>query len=261
MPISSKLLHSHAQALYSLLLKTYVKSSGSWKTISDAIWDSVDCLNNYQEYLNRKKLIWVNTKDIWHQQDRRNINERLIEAGWIIQKLRPVLRECHTRDTQKSDFTNRIKNISSIKPALLEMIYLVLDSSTASHPDTIQIICAMFLGPEGLVANLRHLNPWRLGNHLSPLMTVVMVLHTCLSACLSQFWLKRRLRDAQKTHSFPLKILRGFNLYPKTLIHKVPWILIPVSSYNTKYNKVKHVLHNLMTITELHFINILKARL
>ena len=196
MPISSKLLHSHAQALYSLLLKTYVKSSGSWKTISDAIWDSVDYLNNYQEYLNRKKLIWVNTKDIWHQQDRRNINERLIEAGWIIQKLRPVLRECHTRDTQKSDFTNRIKNISSIKPALLEMIYLVLDSSTASHPDTIQIICAMFLGPEGLVANLRHLNPWRLGNHLSPLMTVVMVLHTCLSACLSQFWLKRRLRDA-----------------------------------------------------------------
>ena len=75
-----------------------------------------------------------------------NINEILTEGARIIQKLRPVLRECHTR-AQRSNFKNRIKNIASIQPALLEMIYqeLVLDSSTASHPGTVQRICAMFL--------------------------------------------------------------------------------------------------------------------
>ena len=46
MPLSSDLLHSHAQALYSLLLKPYAKSTGSWKTISDGIRHLEDCLNN-----------------------------------------------------------------------------------------------------------------------------------------------------------------------------------------------------------------------
>ena len=89
-----------------------------------------------------------------------NINEILTEGGRIIQKLRPVLRECHTC-TQKSDFKNRIKNIASIQTALLKMIYqeLVLDSLTASEPDNVQRICTMFLGAEGLMADLRHLNP------------------------------------------------------------------------------------------------------
>ena len=89
-----------------------------------------------------------------------NINEILTEGGRIIKKLLPVLRECHTR-AQKSDFKNRIKNTASIQPALLEMMYqeLLLDSSTASHPDTVQRIRTMFLGTEGLVPDLRELNP------------------------------------------------------------------------------------------------------
>ena len=36
-------------------MKPYVKSTGSWKTISDGIRDLADCLNNYWEYLNQKK--------------------------------------------------------------------------------------------------------------------------------------------------------------------------------------------------------------
>ena len=46
------------------------------------------------------------------------------------------------------------------------MIYqkLVLDSSFANHPVTVQRIRAMFLGAEGLVADLQHLNPRRLKN-------------------------------------------------------------------------------------------------
>ena len=41
------------------------------------------------------------------------------------------------------------------------MIYqkLVLDSSTANHPDTVQIICLMFPGAEELLVHLRHRNP------------------------------------------------------------------------------------------------------
>ena len=44
MPLSSDLLHSYAQVLYSLLLKLYVKSTGSSKTISDGMRDLADCL-------------------------------------------------------------------------------------------------------------------------------------------------------------------------------------------------------------------------
>ena len=47
MLLPSELLHSQTQALYSLLLKRYVKSAGSWKTISGGMQDLENCLNNY----------------------------------------------------------------------------------------------------------------------------------------------------------------------------------------------------------------------
>ena len=55
MTLSLEVLHLHALALYFFLLKPYLKSTGSWKTISDGIRDLEDCLNNYCEYLNWKK--------------------------------------------------------------------------------------------------------------------------------------------------------------------------------------------------------------
>ena len=93
--------------------------------------------------------------------EEQNINETITKGDPIIQKLWPVLRECHNRD-QKSN-KNRIKIIASIQPALLEMIYqeLILDSSIASHSDTVQRNLPMLIGSERLVANLRHLNPGR----------------------------------------------------------------------------------------------------
>lgn len=36
-PLSSDVLHSHDQVLYSMLLKPYVKLTRSWKEISDGI--------------------------------------------------------------------------------------------------------------------------------------------------------------------------------------------------------------------------------
>ena len=56
MSLSTDLLQLHSQALYYLLLKPYRKSTGSWKTISAGIQDLADCLNNYREYLNQKKV-------------------------------------------------------------------------------------------------------------------------------------------------------------------------------------------------------------
>ena len=75
-----------------------------------------------------------------------NTNKILTEGGQIIQKLLPVFMECHTR-AQKSEFKKRIKNIASIQPALLEMIYqeLFLNSSTASHPDIVKEFALCFL--------------------------------------------------------------------------------------------------------------------
>ena len=59
------------------------------------------------------------------------------------------------------------------QPVLPEMIYqeLVLDSFTASYPNNVQRIRAMFLGAKGLVADLRHLNPRRTGNKYSMFFT------------------------------------------------------------------------------------------
>ena len=243
-----------------------MKSTESWKTISDGIRDLADCPNNYREYLNRKKADLSKYKSsvapaktlnenssirdlelcenldktyenldpdvgetglgvpavvkrgvhtpifesnmqrlrffeklhlsvpndliafypgdshisifvVVQVKEGRNISEILTEGGRIIQKLRPVLRECHTR-AQKCDFKNRIKNIASIQRALLEMIYqeLVLDSSTASHQDTVQRIRAMFLGAEELVADLQHLNTGSPGNKYDVFFSHVEVL-------------------------------------------------------------------------------------
>ena len=85
--------------------------------------------------------------------ENRDEKTMLTEGGRVLQKLRPQMRECHTR-AQKNEFKRKVQNVSSIQPSLLEMLYqeLCLDSSTANHPDTTQRIRAMFLGAPGLVA-------------------------------------------------------------------------------------------------------------
>lgn len=55
--------------------------------------------------------------------------------------------------------------VAGVQKSLLDVIYkeLALDSSVVSHSDTAARIHAMFLGEEGLVANMRSLNPGRPG--------------------------------------------------------------------------------------------------
>ena len=95
----------------------------------------------------------------------RDSNTMLTEGGRVMQKLRSFMREVHNR-VQKNDFKRKINNIAKIQPALLDMIYqeLALDASVTNHPVTTERTRAMFLGAEGLIADLRHLNPGRPGN-------------------------------------------------------------------------------------------------
>ena len=51
MPMKSSELHSHSEALYSLLLKPIVNSSVPWKRVGDKIKDLADCLAAYSAYL------------------------------------------------------------------------------------------------------------------------------------------------------------------------------------------------------------------
>ena len=83
-----------------------------------------------------------------------------------IQKLRLILRECHTC-VQTNDFKKRIKRIGNIQPAILEMIYqeLVLDSLTSGHPNPFQRISRIFIEVEGLETDLQILNTRRPGNN------------------------------------------------------------------------------------------------
>jgi hypothetical protein len=52
LPLSAMQLHSHSQALYSLLLKPVVNSSASWKKAGEDIKQLADCLAAYVNYLN-----------------------------------------------------------------------------------------------------------------------------------------------------------------------------------------------------------------
>ena len=96
--------------------------------------------------------------------EKRTASEVLTDGATLTAKLKPVLREHHTR-AQKRDFKKKVTNVAGIQKSLLDVIYkeLSLDASVTSHPDTAARIHAMFLGEEGLVADLRSLNPGRPG--------------------------------------------------------------------------------------------------
>ena len=96
--------------------------------------------------------------------DKRTASEVLSDGSTMTAKLRPFLKEYHTR-AQKKDFKKKVSNVASIQKSLLDVIYreLSLDASVTSHPDTAARIYAMFLGEEGLVADMRARNPGRPG--------------------------------------------------------------------------------------------------
>lgn len=86
----------------------------------------------------------------------------LTQGARMVQKLKPHLREYHTRG-QKDAFKMKLKNIAKIQPNIVDFIYneLTLDRSSANHPDMQQRLRLIFLGEQGLIPDLRHLNPGR----------------------------------------------------------------------------------------------------
>ena len=88
--------------------------------------------------------------------------EMLTECTRMACKLKDIFREYHTR-MQRKIFKDRLSNIASVLPSVADLIYkeLCLDSSAAAHPDTQERLRLVFLGEEGLLADLRHLNPGR----------------------------------------------------------------------------------------------------
>ncbi|MES9904556.1 MAG: hypothetical protein ABW168_18000, partial [Sedimenticola sp.] len=94
--------------------------------------------------------------------DSRSDSEKQTSAVSNMLKVQSQFPEYHTR-FMKRQFKQRLENVASIQPALLDMIYkdLTLDATTVSHPDTQQRLRMIFMGEVGLLADLRKLNPGR----------------------------------------------------------------------------------------------------
>lgn len=76
----------------------------------------------------------------------------LTQGARMVQKLKPHLREYHTRG-QKNAFKMKLKNIAKIQPTIVDFIYneLALDRSSANHPDMQQRLRLIFLREQGLI--------------------------------------------------------------------------------------------------------------
>ncbi|KAK7092705.1 hypothetical protein V1264_008410 [Littorina saxatilis] len=96
----------------------------------------------------------------------RNESEMLTQAARMVAKMRPNLQECHTRAMRRS-FREKVKNVAKITPSVVDFIYtqLALDRSTTNNPEMQQRLKMLFLGEEGLLPDLRHLNPGRPSGH------------------------------------------------------------------------------------------------
>ena len=94
--------------------------------------------------------------------DNRSEPEMLTESTRMACKLKDIFKEYHTR-MQRKLFKDRLSNVASVLPSVADLIYkeLCLDSSAVAHPDTQERLRLVFLGEEGLLADLRHLNPGR----------------------------------------------------------------------------------------------------
>ena len=104
----------------------------------------------------------VTTFCLVHVPENRSEAELLTQGARMVQKIKPQLKEYHTR-AQRNLFKSKLSNIANIQPALVDFIYseLSLDASTMNHPDMQHRLRLISLGEEGLIADLRHLNTGR----------------------------------------------------------------------------------------------------
>lgn len=104
----------------------------------------------------------VTTHCIIKVPEKRSEGQILTDGARLLQKVRPELKVFHTR-AQRRLFKERLKNVTKISPSTADFIYkeLALDSSAADNTVTQERIRMIFLGEQGLLSDLRHLNPGR----------------------------------------------------------------------------------------------------
>jgi len=92
----------------------------------------------------------------------RSSSEALVEPIRVVSQIENQLPEFHTR-AQKRYFKQKLHNIASIRPSVVDFIYkeLAMDATQVSHHETQERLNLISLGETGLVGDLRELNAGR----------------------------------------------------------------------------------------------------
>ena len=91
--------------------------------------------------------------------ENRSPGECLTAGSRLLSLVKDDLKVFHTRKMRQI-FQSSCKNIASMTPSAMEFIYktLALDSTVSAHKETHERLRLIFLGDDGIIADLRHLN-------------------------------------------------------------------------------------------------------
>ncbi|XP_070568353.1 uncharacterized protein [Ptychodera flava] len=105
---------------------------------------------------------FITTVAVVQVTENRSDAEMLTQAARLITAMKPELKEFHTL-AQKRAFREKLSRVTTVLPSIADLIYkeLTIDAATAAHPETQQRLRLIFLGEEGLLTDLRHLNAGR----------------------------------------------------------------------------------------------------
>lgn len=86
----------------------------------------------------------------------------LVQGARLLQTARSEIQEFHTREMKKT-FKEKINNIISLSPSVIEYIYkeLAFDGSQTTNPVMQERLRLISLGHRDLIADLRHTTPGR----------------------------------------------------------------------------------------------------
>ena len=89
----------------------------------------------------------VSTVCLVHVSENRPQSQLLTDGAQLLQKVRPQLKEHHTR-YQRQIFKAKLQNVAGVLPSIADLIYkeLTLDATAAAHPETQERLCLIFLG-------------------------------------------------------------------------------------------------------------------
>ncbi|XP_062616566.1 uncharacterized protein LOC134278262 [Saccostrea cucullata] len=94
--------------------------------------------------------------------ENRTESQILVQGARLLQTARSEMQEYHTREMKKG-FKEKINNITTLSPSVVEYIYkeLAFDGSQTTNPIMQERLRLISLGHTDLIADLRHTNPGR----------------------------------------------------------------------------------------------------